>query len=175
MTSLLVILILVLYMAYSVYKAFVIYKKHRTTLKAFQAEHADARLFDNSKGWVISSVIMCIVCLLIALTIDRMNVPKESLTAYRLLYVVIAVIFATMVFSSLAGKRLWFVDDGFFFGDRFFKFKEVDRKEPIGGIGSHSLRLIMKDRYAIQINKKMDEQIDSAMKLWKSKKKRKNK
>lgn len=66
---------------------------------------------------------------------------------------------------------MWFSEDGFFFGDRFFKFRDIDRREPLGGIGSHSLRLVMKDSYAIQINKKMDEKIDSEMKLWKAKKK----
>ena len=88
---------------------------------------------------------------------------------------VIALIFISMIFTSLAGKRMWFCDDGFFFGDRFFKYKDVDRREPIGGIGSHSLHLVMKDSYSIQINKKMDDKIDNEMKLWKAKKKARSK
>ena len=100
-----------------------------------------------------------------------MNVNKASVGLYRIAYIMIAVIFISMVFSSLASKRMWFVSDGFFFGDRFFKFKDIEKREPIGGIGSNTLHLVFKDKYAIQINKKMDDKITQKTKMWKASKK----
>ncbi len=175
MTSWIIIGVLFLYMMYSLYNAFSIYKQHTTALKAFKAEHPNAKLFDISKGWVVSSVAMCAICVLIAIFIENMHVEASKIVPYRALYMVIALIFISMIFTSLAGKRMWFCGDGFFFGDRFFKYKDVDRREPIGGIGSHSLHLVMKDSYSIQINKKMDDKIDNEMKLWKAKKKARSK
>lgn len=171
MTNIVIIAILFVYMVYSIYKAFVVFRRHSAALKEFKADHADARFFDVSKGWVISSVVMGILCIVIAYVMPNMQVDSEKVTAYRALYVIIALIFASMIFTSLAGKRMWFTDDGFFYGERFFKYKDVDRREPIGGVGSNSLRLIMKDSYAITLNKKMNEKVDSEMKLWKTKKK----
>ncbi len=172
MTNTIIIAVLFVYMVYSIYKAFVIFRKHKQALSAFQKDHPNAKLFDSSKTWTLSSGAMGILSFVMAGFMDHMTkAGAEEVLRYRILYVVIGLIFITMIFSSLAGKRMWFSEDGFFFGDRFFKFKDIDRKEPLGGIGSHSLRLVMKDSYAIQINKKMDEKIDSEVKLWKAKKK----
>ena len=124
MTSWIIIGVLFLYMMYSLYNAFSIYKQHTTALKAFKAEHPNAKLFDISKGWVVSSVAMCAICVLIAIFIENMHVEASKIVPYRALYMVIALIFISMIFTSLAGKRMWFCDDGFFFGDRFFKYKD---------------------------------------------------
>ncbi len=121
MTSWIIIGVLFLYMMYSLYNAISIYKQHTTALKAFKAEHPNAKLFDISKGWVVSSVAMCAICVLIAIFIENMHVEASKIVPYRALYMVIALIFISMIFTSLAGKRMWFCDDGFFFGDRFFK------------------------------------------------------
>ncbi len=172
MTNTIIIAVLFAYMVYSAYKAFVIFRKHKQALSEFQKAHTDAKIFDSSKAWVFSSAIMGVLSFVMACFMDKMtNAAANEVLRYRILYVVIGLIFITMIFTSLAGKRMWFSEDGFFFGDRFFKFRDIDRREPLGGIGSHSLRLVMKDSYAIQINKKMDEKIDSEMKLWKAKKK----
>ena len=119
-TSWLIMLILVAYMIYSVFHTVQVYSRHRKALTEWKKTNADAELFDDSKVWVISSGIMAIVGIVIALNIQTMNVNKASVGLYRIAYIMIAVIFISMVFSSLASKRMWFVSDGFFFGDRFF-------------------------------------------------------
>lgn len=171
-TTWLIIAILGVYMVYSIYKSLTIFKKHKETLKEFKAKNPNAQLFDTSKGWVISSTIMCIICLLLAFSMSSMESDSSKVLSYQIVYIIIAVVFAGMILSSFAGKRMWFTDEGFFFGDRFFKYKEVDHKEPIGGVGSNTLRLVMKNNYAIQINKKMDDKIQDQIKLWKAKRKK---
>ena len=170
-TSWLIMLILVAYMIYSVFHTVQIYSKHRKALTEWKKANADAELFDDSKAWVISSGIMAVVGIVIALNIQSMNVNANSVGLYRVAYIMISIIFISMVFSSLANKRMWFVNDGFFFGDRFFKFKDIEKREPIGGIGSLTLHLVFKDKYAIQINKKMDDKITQKTKMWKANKK----
>lgn len=170
-----VAVILIAYTAYSCYKGIKLYKEHSTALKNFKLKHKDARLFDCSRGWVISSVVMIFVCIVIALNIDKMDVDPSSYFLYRLAYACIAIIFVSIVLSSLSGKRIWFIDDGFFFNDRYFKFRDISKRAPIGGVGSRNLYLVMKDNYEITINKKMDEKIDTEVKLWKQKKKNKQK
>ena len=100
MTSWIIIGVLFLYMMYSLYNAFSIYKQHTTALKAFKAEHPNAKLFDISKGWVVSSVAMCAICVLIAIFIENMHVEASKIVPYRALYMVIALIFISMIFTS---------------------------------------------------------------------------
>lgn len=164
-----VIAILAAYTVYSCYSSFTVYAVHTKALKDFKSKHQNIRLFDCSKGWVISSIIMIVVCILIA--ISGMGMEPDQLTTYRFAYVCIAVIFFSIIFSSLSGKRMWFTDDGFFFDDRYFKFRDIAKKTPIGGVGSKNLHLVMKDNYEITINAKMNDKIDQEIKLWKQKKK----
>lgn len=170
--SWIVLLILVGYMVYSVVHTYQVYTKHKNALTAWLKENPNAELFDLSKVWIITSVIMAIIGVVIALNVQMFsNVPKDSIGLYRVAYLMIAVIFVGVIFSSKAAKRIWFSPEGFFYGDRYFRFKDIDKREPVGGVASRNLNLVFKNKYAIQINKKMDEKITQKAKLWKANRK----
>ena len=97
-TSWLIMLILVAYMIYSVFHTVQVYSRHRKALTEWKKTNADAELFDDSKVWVISSGIMAIVGIVIALNIQTMNVNKASVGLYRIAYIMIAVIFIPFSF-----------------------------------------------------------------------------
>jgi uncharacterized membrane protein YobD (UPF0266 family) len=113
-------------------------------LKAFKENHTVIEVFDESKRWIAISIIMILFCIYISFNLDTVKIAENQHMIYRTAYLTIAVIFATIMVNSIIGKRMWFTDTGFFFGDRFFKYTDISKREPIGGIGSISLKIVMK-------------------------------
>ena len=163
--------ILVVYALYSIYHSITIYITHTKALKEFKSNHTVIEVFDESRRWIILSIIMILVCVYISFNLNTVRIAEDQYLMYRCAYITIALIFVTILINSLAGKRMWFTDTGFFFGDRFFKYTDIAKREPIGGVGSISLRIVMKNNFAISVTKSQNDKIESMIRTVNYKKK----
>ena len=118
------------FIGWSTYKTVKLIMANRKALELFQSQHPHAEVLDGSKKSMLLTFAFGIVCIVfLCITGTVMKVDMSQIFYYRVAYLALALIFFGQGVEMSVRKKLWFAEDGFFYMEKFYRFRMITSYE----------------------------------------------
>lgn len=173
------ILIAALFIGYTGYftaKSFLLNREYRKELEKFKSTHKHVEQYDESKMWTIVSGTMAVFALVICVLADKVGNPPEQLAYYQIAYGSLGIMFAGLALETNVRKRIWFADEGFFFVNKYYRYRMIMNYKETKSFGIfRNVEILMGNTDRLNVSGKMADQIKEREAQWKEKKKQRKK
>ena len=118
------------FIGWSTYKTIKLIQANRKALELFKSQHPHAELLDGSRNSMLLTFAFGIICLVfLFITGSVLKVDMSQIFYYRVAYIALALMFFGQGVEMSLLKKLWFAEDGFFYLEKFYRFRMITSYE----------------------------------------------
>lgn len=159
---------LIVYGLYSLIRVLKVYTNHLKLKKEYEQKHKGKYIYQQDfYAWAIVYGIVSVLAVVMAV-IDAMG--KEYVMAAAFFFM--ATFCTTFVLDAIMKRQAYFDEDGFFFENKYFRYRSVIRLEPRKSF-IQSYDLYLTGDNSIRISRKMGDLLEEKRKEYKKNKKSK--
>lgn len=168
-------LLFVGYTGYFTVKSFLLNKKYYQELEQFKNTHKHAEEYDESKKWVIITSLMAVVSFIICFFAPQAGgAPEDQIYYFQVAYGALGIMFLGLALETNVRKRIWFADDGFFFVEKYYRYRMIVHYNDKKSMGFfRNTEVLMGNTDKLDVSGKMGDQIKEREAQWKKNKKQK--
>lgn len=118
------------FLGWSTYKTIRLLRDNKKNIASFKSQHPHAELLDGSKKSLALMLALALACIvLLFLSGPVINTSKDQLVWVRVAYIALAWYFVGQGVEMTVRKKLWFSKEGFFYLDKFYRFRMITAYE----------------------------------------------
>lgn len=167
--------VLVGYMAFVFYQSVKGALAYKREFEKFKESHKHYESYVDGSWWVIVMVIMAVLGFVLMFLAQNMTTDVSQVYYYRLAYGCIGLVFLGLALDSYVNRRAYLTEDGFFFSDKYYRYRMVASFEFKNGILAKNCRVLMSNRDEITVTKKLGQTLEQKQKEYKKAKKERRK
>ena len=167
--------VLVGYMAFILYQSIkggIAYKKE---FENFKNSHKHFETIVDGAWWAWLMLAMAIVAFVLMFMAPKLSSRPTEVYYYYLAYGCIGLVFLGLAIDSYTHRRIHLTEDGFFYEDKYYRFRMVANFEFKNGIISRNCEVLMSNRDKLTVTKKIGLILQEKQKAFKKAKKERHK
>ncbi len=164
--SLILIVIIIAYALYNLYKVGKVFNEHMNSKKAFITKSKGK--YDTQQDYTLWVAIFVVILVVSIVMMAKNMMAKEYLTTAAFLFLFIFCI--SLIMDALITRQALFDEDGFFYETKYYRFRTISDLKPRSSL-MPSYDMYLSTGSSVRISRKMGDRLEKELKAYKQRKK----